>query len=172
MYEESISVIIPMHNSADYIEDCIKSILGQNVEKEIILVDDGSTDRTGEICRELEIKHPCIHYYYKDNSGVSDARNMGLNRANGKYVTFVDSDDLLPPRALKCLLSGLKKYNVDAVFGNHAYYYENGKVIMRNLRIKYGIYSFEDVKNRIIDDGTLTGILFGSVCGGGIEDLL
>lgn len=104
--------------------------------------------------------------YYEDNSGVSDSRNYGINKDEGAYVVFVDSDDLLAQGALQSLINTMEKYAVDAVFGNHAYFYNEDKQLPRTPQVRYGRYVFDDVKDRFIDDGTLTGILFGSVCGG------
>ncbi len=89
-----ISVIIPVYNVAPYLDRCLDSVQGQTYSNlEIILVDDGSTDASGEICRSRALKDARIHYYYKDHGGVAKTRNYGLMRAGGDYITFVDSDD-------------------------------------------------------------------------------
>ena len=88
------SVIIPVYNSEKTIERCLKSLLDQNrADVQIIAVDDGSRDRSGEIIRSF----PGVEYVYQENAGVSCARNRGLDRAKGTYVTFVDSDDFVEP---------------------------------------------------------------------------
>ena len=90
------SVIVPCYNVQDYIEECITSILNQTFDDyELLLIDDGSTDMTTYICRRYaEIDHR-IKYLVKENGGVSSARNLGLQKASGKYIVFVDSDDYL-----------------------------------------------------------------------------
>jgi glycosyltransferase involved in cell wall biosynthesis len=91
-----ISVIVPIYKVEPYIHKCIDSILDQNYHNiEIILVDDGSPDRCGEICDEYASKDSRIRVIHKENGGLSDARNAALNVFKGKYVTFIDSDDFV-----------------------------------------------------------------------------
>lgn len=94
------SIIIPAYNTVETIEKCLVSIAdaGQNKEIEIIVIDDGSTDTTAAVVAVAQEKYPCIHYFRQSNSGVSAARNSGLNKASGEYVLFVDSDDCLDVR--------------------------------------------------------------------------
>lgn len=93
---KKISVIIPMYNAEKTIEKCIISILNQTYENlEIIIINDGSVDNSENICKKLMKKDERIKYFYKQNSGVSDTRNYGLEKAKGYYVAFVDSDDFL-----------------------------------------------------------------------------
>lgn len=92
-----ISVIIPVYNVAEFVNDCVVSVINQTyMDLEIILVDDGSTDMSGKICDDLAAKDGRIVVYHKENGGLSDARNYGLDRYHGEYVTFIDSDDLIP----------------------------------------------------------------------------
>ncbi len=89
-----ISIIVPIYNVAQYLEKCLNSVLAQTYTNwECILVDDGSTDNSGEICRKFASDDSRFKYYYKQNGGQSSARNEGLKRANGNYITFLDSDD-------------------------------------------------------------------------------
>lgn len=89
-----ISVIVPAYNVEEYICDCIDSLLEQTYKNyELLLVDDGSTDNTGRILDEKYSRNEKIKIYHKSNGGLSDARNYALDRMNGDYVTFVDSDD-------------------------------------------------------------------------------
>ncbi len=93
-----ITVVIPVFNTEKYLEKCIKSILAQTEEDfELILVDDGSSDRSGLICDEYAYKDNRIRALHKTNSGVSDARNMGIEEAKGEYILFCDSDDYVEP---------------------------------------------------------------------------
>ena len=90
------SVIIPIYNCEEYLEECVDSVLGQTIgsEKiEIILVNDGSTDNSAEICKEYEKKYNNILYIEQKNQGVSAARNNGLKHASGELINFIDSDD-------------------------------------------------------------------------------
>lgn len=96
--EYKVSVIIPVYNSAVYLRDCIDSLLNQSLsDLELILVNDGSTDGSGEICDEYAAKYPAIRVIHKENAGVSAARNTGLTEATGEYIGFVDSDDTIKP---------------------------------------------------------------------------
>lgn len=96
--ECKISIIVPVYNSSKYLRSCIDSILKQSLSDwELILVNDGSTDDSGEICDEYAVKYPAIRVIHKENAGVSEARNTGLVAATGEYVGFVDSDDTIRP---------------------------------------------------------------------------
>lgn len=100
--EHLISIIVPVFNVEDYIETCVNSILSQTYTKfEIILVNDGSTDKSGEICNQFALKDRRIKVIHQVNKGVSAARNSGIRVANGEYICFVDSDDKLQKDFLK-----------------------------------------------------------------------
>ena len=89
-----ISVIVPVYNAEKYLHRCVDSILVQTFKDfELLLIDDGSKDRSGEICDEYARKYERVRVWHKENGGVSSARNVGLDNARGKWVTFVDSDD-------------------------------------------------------------------------------
>lgn len=104
MKSELISVIVPVHNGQAYLENCIDSIVGQSYDTlEILIVNDGSTDRTGEICAGLQEKYENITVFTLPDLGVSAARNYAIERAKGAYVTFVDADDRLCPGMLRHL---------------------------------------------------------------------
>lgn len=91
-----ISVIVPVYNSEKYLHRCIDSILAQTfTDFEVLLIDDGSTDSSGEICDEYAHKDSRVRVFHKENGGVSSARNLGLDNAKGEWISFVDSDDWL-----------------------------------------------------------------------------
>ena len=90
----AISVIVPVYNTEKYLHRCVDSILAQTfTDFELLLIDDGSTDSSGAICDESAQKDSRVRVFHKENGGVSSARNLGLDKAKGKWVTFVDSDD-------------------------------------------------------------------------------
>ncbi len=96
-----ISVIVPVYNVEPYLDKCVSSILGQTYpDLEVILVDDGSTDRSPALCDEWAGKDGRVTVIHKENGGLSDARNAGLDRASGQWLSFVDSDDFLAPDTL------------------------------------------------------------------------
>lgn len=97
-----LSVIVPVYNVEQYLESCVRSIVAQELaDYEIILVDDGSTDRSGRLCDELQQQFANIKVIHQSNGGLSAARNKGISVAEGQYITFVDSDDVLSPDTLK-----------------------------------------------------------------------
>lgn len=103
--EKTVSVVIPAYNCKDYIEETVMSILKQPRQvKEIIIVDDGATDGSGEICELLSQKVENITIIHQKNSGVSVARNQGLKKALGDYVVFCDADDIWVDYFLTILL--------------------------------------------------------------------
>ncbi|MGN1246327.1 MAG: glycosyltransferase family 2 protein [Muribaculaceae bacterium] len=107
-----ISVIVPVYNVEDYLDACVKSITAQTYTNlQIILVDDGSTDRSGSICDKFASTDPRIRVIHKDNGGLSDARNHGIDIATGDYIVFVDSDDTITPDAITTLYSLASEHN-------------------------------------------------------------
>ena len=109
-----ISVIVPVYNIADYLPRCLDSILNQTYkELEIILVDDGSTDGSGDVCDLYAERDSRIKVIHKENGGVSSARNVGLDIATGDYIGFVDGDDLLAEKMFEVLLMNAEQYQCD-----------------------------------------------------------
>lgn len=105
MINKKISVIVPVYNVEKYAEECIKSIMEQTHKNlEVILINDGSTDSSPEICDKFGAKDTRIKVIHKKNEGVSRARNLGLQIASGDYIGFVDSDDWLEPNAYETML--------------------------------------------------------------------
>ncbi len=104
---QALSVIIPVFNCEDLLERCVDSVLNQNINLDVILVDDGSNDSSGELCDRLAFSNHNVRSFHKENQGVSSARNFGLDRALGEFVTFVDSDDFVPESSFRRLLSPL-----------------------------------------------------------------
>lgn len=109
-----ISIIVPVYNVEKYLENCIDSILNQTFKDyELILVDDGSTDKSGDICDKYEKKDIRIKVIHKSNEGLSSARNIGLDMACGKYIGFIDSDDSIHPRMYEILYDLIQTYKAD-----------------------------------------------------------
>ena len=109
-----ISVIVPVYNGQDYLEKCIESIENQTYENlEIIIINDGSTDGTGQVCVKLRERYENIRVITMEDEGVSAARNAGLDAAKGAFVTFVDADDRIRPRMLETLFEGVMQTGCD-----------------------------------------------------------
>ncbi len=114
---EKISIIIPVYNSEKYIEKTLASVLAQTYENtEIIVIDDGSTDKSGEIVRRLAEKDEKINYFKIENGGPGNARNVGMSKATGKYIGFCDGDDIIKPNMYEKLVSYLEKTDADIAF--------------------------------------------------------
>lgn len=125
-----ISVIVPIYNVEQYLSRCVDSIIGQTYSDiEIILVNDGSPDRCGQICDEYAAKDLRIKVVHKENGGLSDARNAGLEIAEGEYVTFIDSDDFVAPNMLEYLLSKIEQYDASIAQCSFTRLTENASVI-------------------------------------------
>ena len=127
-----ISVIVPAYNRANYINKCIDSVLHQkDVTTEIIIVDDGSTDNTLDICNQYAGMYSNIHVLHQANSGMASARNAALDVATGDYITFLDSDDCLAEDSLIRMVTAMKEYGVDAVIGEYDVVSDQGSVTGR-----------------------------------------
>lgn len=114
MESDTISVIIPVYKVEKYLDRCIRSVVDQTYKNlEIIIVDDGSPDRCGIICDEWAKKDKRIKIIHKENGGLSDARNAGLDIASGEYICFVDSDDYIHSEMYQRLYEKTKQYNAD-----------------------------------------------------------
>lgn len=122
-----VSVVVPVYNVEKYLNDCLDSILRQTLaDFELILIDDGSTDSSFAIMQQYALSDVRIRIVSQTNRGVSAARNHGLSLAQGDYVLFVDSDDIILPNTLECLWNHAQKTDADIVLGNLWKYNLNG----------------------------------------------
>ena len=113
---ELISVIVPVYNVESYVAECIESIQNQTyMNLEIILVNDGSTDASGDICDQYAAYDERIQVIHKENAGVSAARNTGIESANGDYIGFVDSDDYIAPTMYEDMLKLMAEHDLDII---------------------------------------------------------
>ena len=145
----TLSIIIPVYNSEKYLKQCLDSILAQASDDfEILLIDDGSTDFSGKLCDEYASRYNNIYVFHEKNRGVSAARNKGIERAQGEYVIFVDSDDWLEKNALSFLMA--QESDVDLIFYGSSFHSVNGNVTLYspNLCICHG---FSEVQEGMID---------------------
>ena len=115
-----LSIIMPVFNTADYLTATVKSVLAQTYRDfELILVDDGSTDGSGDICDQLAASDGRVRVIHKLNGGVASARNVGLDEVRGEYIGWVDSDDLISPVMMETMLELAQKYQADIVQCSH-----------------------------------------------------
>ncbi len=128
--QELISVIVPVYNVEKYVDKCIESIINQTYKNlEIILVDDGSTDNSGKICDEYAKADSRVVVMHKNNGGLSDARNTGINEAKGRYITFVDSDDYIDVNMIELMYERIFKDNSDMCMCNFCRVDEKGTLL-------------------------------------------
>lgn len=142
-----VSVIIPAYNAEGYIENCVQSILNQTYRNfEIIVVNDGSSDHTAEILKQMAVKNSCIRVITQQNSGVSAARNAAIDCAKGDFLTMVDADDDLPATALENMVA-LMTDDVDFVIGSHC------EVKLRHKKSlkKPAYFKSEEIENRFYE---------------------
>lgn len=154
-----ISVIVPCFQTGKYVARCLNSICTQTYTNlEIIVIDDGSTDDTARIIKDMADKDERIKYIYQQNNGVSAARNNGLRNATGEYITFVDSDDSIKPEMYEKLLNTLLAYNADIV---HCSYCRDSGSLIKKIGGSNKNYIYE---NEEIEYSLLEAKLYGPGC--------
>lgn len=159
-----ISIVVPVYNTERYLRECLNSLLAQTYSDiEIIIVDDGSTDNSFEICQDFQRKDNRVKVFHKENSGVSDSRNYGIKIAKGEYISFCDSDDVVVPELYQMLLDVVNESHVDRVVSGYAYLFDDGRTLYNKPRIADGKYEARVILKKMIDDGTLSGFLFSGV---------
>lgn len=136
-----ISIIVPVYNTKEYLPRCMDSLLCQEYEKkEIILVDDGSTDGSGELCDEYERQYSCVKVLHKDNGGLMSAWMAGVAESLGEYLCFVDSDDWVEVDMLKQMSEFLTGTGREIVVCNHSIDRENGEKTFQTNGLAPGVY--------------------------------
>ena len=148
-----LSIIVPVYNVEKYLEKCICSLVKQTLDDisyEIIIVNDGSPDNSQEIIDKYATRYSNIVALTKENGGLSDARNYGLERAKGKYVAFVDSDDYVDAKMYQTMLEKAKEKNFDVVVCDFVEVYEDHECCGTS-RVKEDLLSKEDVRRAMLD---------------------
>ncbi len=124
-----ISVILPIYNIKDYLDKCMRSIIAQTYKNlEIIMVDDGSSDGSEKMCDDYLAKDKRIRVFHKKNGGLSDARNYGIERSNGEYITCIDPDDFVDKDYVEYLYQLLKKFDCKISICQHRVVFDRGKI--------------------------------------------
>ncbi|MGG7147402.1 glycosyltransferase [Clostridium butyricum] len=166
-----ITLILPIYNVEKYLEVCLNSIISQRCFKdcEILLVNDGSTDCSAGICNEYAEKYSNIIALHKTNGGLSDARNYGLERANGEYVLFIDSDDYIFDGTIEMFMNEILSHKVDIVISDASIVNEGGELFV-DSRFNYihrglseeKIYSGQEaIKEQLLHGGMQTTVWLG-----------
>ena len=153
-----ISVIIPVYNAERFLPICLESIIEAKIEGlEIILVDDGSTDKSSEVCRMYREKYPFVHYLFQENSGPSVARNLGLKNAKGIYISFFDADDYVDSKAFARHVELLRQSRADIWVSDFHRVADNGCILDR-------VYQIKNTESPIIDSAYLSEFLAAKDC--------
>lgn len=148
--EVLISVIVPIYNVEAYLERCVNSILNQTYKNlEIILVDDGSPDNCPKMCDDYAKKDERVVVIHKENGGLSDARNAGINIAKGKYLTFVDSDDYVEKNYVEFLYNLIDKYDADISMGKQYVKYPD-KLLNTGTGVLYSNLTKEEILKKLL----------------------
>ena len=145
-----LSIVVPVYNVEAYLKKCVDSLLDQDLspsDYEIILVDDGATDRSSVICDAYAAAHGNIRAIHQENAGLSAARNTGIAAATGQYIQFVDSDDYLEPNAIKPLLEQIEQQGLDLLRFNYENVNDKEEIIhpVKNPKM------FSDYSNTVTD---------------------
>lgn len=139
-----VSIIVPVYKAEQYISRCIDSIIAQTfTDWELLLVDDGSPDRSGEICDEYARKDKRIRVFHKDNGGVSSARNLGLDKMQGEYVTFVDADDWIDIETLEVCIDKIEEGHLDVLQYSWKRVNDEDQILMKKV-IKSDVLVLKD----------------------------
>ena len=156
-----ISVIVPVYNVSKHLNTCIKSLVEQTyTNSEIILINDGSTDDSLSICKAWQEKDNRIKIIDNTNRGSSFARNAGIEKSNGQYITFVDSDDSVSETYLETLLVNLEKYDADiAICG----YKKNGQNCLSDSKYQMKLFEKPEIGKALIKDRSLGVIVWGKL---------
>jgi len=158
-----LSIIVPVYNVEAYFQKCVASLLNQDLpamEYEIILVDDGSTDKSGQLCDTLAKSGSNIRVIHQPNRGLGAARNTGIATANGKYIQFVDSDDYLCPNVLGGIVHQLEDQALDILRINYQNVRQGGEVFEPNKYSK----PFDDYAEEVCDGLTFLNERLGFAC--------
>lgn len=141
-----LSIVIPVYNVEDYIEECLKSVINQLTPSiEVLIINDGSLDKSFEICKKLCIGLGGVKFHEKVNGGLSDTRNFGIDKALGKYVLFLDSDDYLMSNSLKDIVESISRSKADFFVSGY------------NM-LKFGTFEQKKIENKKKGEATIEDV--------------
>ncbi len=162
MEKRVLSIIVPIYNLGNALAKCLDAILCQTYRDfELILVDDGSIDGSLSVCQKYQEKDERIRIFHQENKGAASARNLGLDNANGSYVSFVDGDDLIEPEMIEKLMNGLIQSDADISCCQMDRITDEGKHVVSFQAIK-GLYDPDDVVSRFFEEGFIKECMYGA----------
>lgn len=151
---ELVSIIIPVYNIENYLEECINSVEIQTYKNlEIILIDDGSSDKSGELCDEYAVKDDRVKVIHKKNGGLSEARNVGIETATGEYLYFLDGDDVIPTCTIEKLLNACENAGADVAFSGMKRFFDELPQLQNNENIMVVLDKTEAIRRMLLNDG-------------------
>ena len=158
MEKELVSIVVPVYNVEKYLQRCLDSIVGQTYKNiEVILVDDGSSDSSGQICEEYASKYKFLRVFHQKNQGQSASRNYGTNMAMGDLVTYIDSDDFVTPDYVEYLIYLMNRYDADIAVAGSIYQYDNKPLKICNKEtISECLSPLETIRRMCYNRGTST----------------
>lgn len=162
-----LSIIVPVYNTEFYLQECLVSLLQQDLSNyEIICINDGSTDNSLEILKKYSERHSVIKVYSQDNKGLSATRNRGIDLAEGKYIYFMDSDDILEEYSLKYIIEKMRLNNLDLfVFDAESFFDEENTVNFELIEYdKKKSFGFYETGALLLDDLVKDRVFSSSVC--------
>lgn len=155
MRNELVSIIVPVYNTEEYIRQCLDSILNQTYQNfECLLINDGSSDNSSDICREYVAKDTRFRYFKKENGGVSSARNLGIELSEGDYTTFIDSDDWVDSDYLEVLYSAILEEQADIAVSTYKKFNTSDNCwYFHSFQVKYDRKVFTNIEliNELVD---------------------
>ncbi|WP_286312147.1 glycosyltransferase family 2 protein [Romboutsia ilealis] len=163
---ELVSIIVPIYNAEEFLVDCIQSLLNQTYQNiEIILIDDGSTDKSKKICHTFSSQDKRVKVYSINNSGVSNARNFGIEHALGKYIMFCDSDDMYSLKFVQSMLENLIEFDSELGICFYDRFTDNFKSIENNDNNTkgYDITNPNDYYNLILFNEKVSGYVWNKI---------
>lgn len=161
MSQAKVSIIVPVYNTAKYIDRCYNSINSQSYPSiEVIMVNDGSTDNSGEIIEDIASRAQHVVTVHQANQGLSGARRSGVLKATGDYVMFLDSDDTLPHDAIEYMVKTCEENNLDAFYGGHNRIVD-GRVVVSAPRGFEGVVSGEEMLLNVLNPAF---VFIGGMC--------
>ena len=160
MNNDLISIVVPIYNVERYLNECVESLLNQTYQNiEIILVDDGSSDNCGKMCDDYANKDERIKVIHKENGGLSDARNYGIDVATGKYIVFVDSDDYVDAKYIEELYNAIQINNTKVSQCNLLKVNDNGEVLKEVGYLDNQIKNAKDMIKDLYDGHAMDNIV-------------